>query len=217
MSFKYIEAWIEGVMPLLQYRFNEIAQASVPGGSGRGTRKSITAIDPETPRQIAESHAYRENGPESPLVFPGAAIMRLLREAGSNHKERGTRKSLKYRVPAAVLVTSEFIELYNEDRATRLVTFEVDSRSAVNPSTKGRIMVHRPRLEEWSAKMQIRINESLMSESIVRQLLSEGGQQIGIGAFRPERGGPYGLFDVVAWDVIDARQATSLGRKKKVA
>jgi hypothetical protein len=217
MSFKHVEVWIEGVMPLLQYRFNEQAQANVPGGGGKGMRKSITAIDQQTPREIAETFSYRENGPDSPLNFPGSAIMRLLREAGSNHKEKGTRKSLKYRVPASVLVTSEFIELYQEDRKTRLTTFEVDSRSAVNQVTKGRIMVHRPRLDEWSAKMQIRINEELMSEAVVRQLLTEGGQQIGIGAFRPEKGGPFGIFDVVAWDVMDARQATAIGKPKKRA
>ena len=69
-------------------------------------------------------------------------------------------------------------------------------------------MIHRPRLEKWSAKIDLRVNEELMSESIVRQLLTEGGQQIGVGAFRPEKGGPFGMFDVVAWDVRDARRAT---------
>lgn len=151
---------------------------------------------------------YRESSGE--LIFPGAAFQRLMREAGGNHKEKGSRKTLKYRVPAAVLVLDEFVPLYMPDRRTRLTDFEVDSRSVVNAFTKGRILCHRPRLERWVAKFRLRINQDLMDPKMVRQLLTEGGDQIGIGAFRPEKGGTFGLFDVVAWDAVD-------GRAKKAA
>lgn len=209
MAFSYVEVWIEGTMPLLMSRFTEEAEASVPGGHGKGTRSASSAAVKPTPREQAEKSAYREGKkPGAPLVFPGAALQRLMREAGSNHKEKGTRKTLKYRVPAAVLVLDEFVPLYADDRKKRAEDFEVDSRSAVNPFTKGRMMCHRPRLEKWAAKFRIRINEEVMNPQIIRQLLTEGGEQIGIGAFRPEKGGTFGLFSVVAWDCVDGRSAT---------
>lgn len=212
MSFEYIEAWGDGTMPLLMHNFNDEAAAGLPGGSGKGTRSTNTAGEKPLPREIAEKFAYRENGPGSGLCLPREAFQRLLREAGSNHKEKGSRKSLKYRVPAAVLVLGGNekgapVPLFERDRKTRLTDYEVHSCSAVNPFTKGRVMSHRPRLDEWSFRLLIRINTGLMAASMVRQLLTEGGQQQGVGSYRPEKGGVFGLFDVVGWDVRDGRSA----------
>ena len=212
MGFEYVTAWGDGVMPLLMHGFNVEAEADLPGGSGKGTRKTSSAGEKPLPREIAEKFAYRENGPGSGLCLPREAFQRLLREAGGNHKEKGSRKTLKYRVPAAVLVLGgnekgSPVPLFTKDRKTRLTDYEVHSCSAVNPFTKGRVMSHRPRLDEWSFRLLIRINTELMAASVVRQLLTEGGQQIGVGSYRPEKGGVYGLFDVVGWDVRDGRSA----------
>ena len=57
-----------------------------------------------------------------------ALIGRLLREAGSNHKLKGSRKSAKFVVPAAVLVLDDAIILRNGDGQTPIKDFEVDSR-----------------------------------------------------------------------------------------
>ena len=121
---------------------------------------------------------------------------------------------MKYRVPAAVLVLDELAPLYAEDRKTRITTYEVDSRRVVNPTTKGALLAHRPRIERWTLKLMIRINENLMDPAFVRQLLTEAGEQLGIGAFRPEKRGPFGLFHVVAWDCVDGTAAL---KKRKVA
>jgi hypothetical protein len=208
--YSYVEVWGAGVMPLLMHRFTEKAEANLPGGSGKGTRATTTAGEKPLPREIAEDFAYRESGPGSPLVLPREMFQRMLVNAGSNHKERGTRKTLKYRVPAAVLVLGGDekagpVPLFAKDRKTRLTTFEVHSCSAVNPFTKGRVMSHRPRLDEWSFRLLVRINTDLMAESVVRQLFTEGGQQIGVGSWRPEKFGVFGVFDVVGWDVRDGR------------
>jgi len=80
--------------------------------------------------------------------------------------------------------------------------FEVDSRPVVIPSTKGRIMRHRPRFDQWSASFTIRINEMILPVDFVQRLLTEGGEQIGIGDFRPEKGGPFGTFNVVEWTEV---------------
>ncbi|MGH7297563.1 MAG: hypothetical protein ACRELB_21680, partial [Polyangiaceae bacterium] len=73
------------------------------------------------------------------------------------------------------------------------------------PATKGRIMRFRPRLDAWTAQVNIRINEDVLEPAIVRQLLDEGGQQLGVGDYRPERGGPFGTFALVSWaELADA-------------
>jgi len=185
---KLITVKIKGVTSLLQHRFSE--EAEVPGA----TRQVL--VNRGTPREEAEKVCYRDK--EGRFYFPGAAIGRLLREAGGGHKLKGSRKSAKYVVPAGVLVMDDAITICNGD-GTPAKDFEVDSRPVVIPSTKGRIMRHRPRFDCWSARFTIRINETILPPDFVQKLLTEGGEQIGIGDFRPEKGGPFGTFNVAEW------------------
>lgn len=74
--------------------------------------------------------------------------------------------------------------------------FEVDSRPVTIPATKGRIMRHRPRFDQWGAAFEMQINDDLLSVDMAHQLLNEAGLSIGIGDFRPEKRGPFGTFRV---------------------
>lgn len=188
---KTITVSIKGTTALLQHRFGEAAE-----GDGNSVARNAI-VQRGTPREEAEKVVYRNGKRE--FYFPGAAIARLLREAGGGHKLKGTRKSAKYVVPAAVLVLADEIVIRNGDGKTPAKDFEVDSRPVTIPATKGRVMRHRPRFDEWSATFPLRVNEMLLPPDFVQQLLTEGGQQIGIGDFRPEKGGPFGTFNVTSW------------------
>ncbi len=189
---KLITAWIQGTGALLQNRFTEQAEVNVQTNTRR------VSVDEEvTPRTQAERSCYRDES--GYLYHPGASIARLIREAGNAHKLKGSRRTVKWIVPAAVLVVDETLPQFALDRKTRLIDFEVDARPVVIPSTKGRVMRFRPRLDAWSMAMRLRINEAVLSEGLIRQLLIDGGQQIGIGDYRPEKGGPFGVFHVVEW------------------
>ena len=96
-------------------------------------------------------------------------------------------------------MTSDTLVIRNGDGVTPAKDYEVDSRPVVIPSTKGRIMRHRPRFDHWSMRFSMRINEDLLPEDFVHQLLDEGGLQGGIGDFRPQKFGPYGTFLVTEW------------------
>jgi len=167
------------------------------GALDGGKTRSNTAAGPDDPRNIAEASIYRM--PNRQIAIPGAAIGRLLREAGGAHKIKGSRKSVKYVVPAAVIVTDDLCGIYLHDRKTPVTDFEVDSRPVTIPATKGRVMRHRARFNEWSVRCSMRINEKILEEALIRKLLTEGGEQIGIGDYRPEKGGPFGTFAVVEW------------------
>lgn len=184
---KTVTVEITGTTPLLQHRFGEAAE------QGKSTRRML--VQNELPRDAAERAAYR--APDGTLYLPGAAISRLLREAGGNHKQVGSRKSLKYIIPAAVLVPADTITLHN---GKPLTDYEVDSRPVTIPATKGRIMRHRPRLDEWQATFLLEIDEAILPVEIIHQLLTEGGTGLGLGDFRPEKGGPFGRFRVTHWE-----------------
>jgi hypothetical protein len=189
---KTYKATIAGTSALLQHRFTEAAQ------NQKQTRNAL--VTEQSPREQAQACAYQL--PNGTYYLPGAAIARLLREAGGGHKLRGTRKSAKYVVPAAVLVTEDTITVLDGDAETPASNFEVDSRPVTIPATKGRIMRHRPRFDSWAATFSIRINEDILPQDFVHRLLVEGGQQLGVGDFRPEKGGPFGTFNVIEWRAI---------------
>ena len=183
---------IKGITALLQHKFVDPG-ANEPDTKEAPTRKVLLAD--MTPREQAEM-VMNKNG--KGFFFPGSAIARLLREAGGGHKLKGTRKSVKYIVPAAVIVNEDEIIICN-GKGKAAKGFEVDSRPVVIPATKGRIMRHRPRFDEWSAGFSLEIDETVLPPDLIHTLLEEGGKRQGIGDYRPEKGGPFGRFQIVRW------------------
>lgn len=184
----------QGTTPLLMHRFAEENELE------RTTR--TVHIMKKDPRETAEKAAYRMASGN--LFLPGAAISRLLREAGASHKQRGSRKSLKYIMPAAVLVLEDQVPL-RDDEGTPLRDFEVDSRPVVIPSTKGRIMCHRPRLNNWNMEFSLEIDNDTIDPDFIHQLITEGGRKLGVGDFRPEKGGSFGRFLITSWGVLSQK------------
>jgi hypothetical protein len=197
------EMWVEGTTPILLHRATEEALM--------GETRKNTIAEREDPRNIAERAVYRLR--DRQLAIPGGAFARMCREAGGAHKAKGTRKSLKYIIPAAVIVLDDLCPLFMKDRKTPIVDFEVDARPVTIPATKGRVMRYRARCNEWATRATIQINETIIADSIVRQLMTEGGQQIGVGDFRPERGGSFGVFGLTRWDLIGERPKTEARKR----
>lgn len=205
MSWLNVEVWIEGQTPLLMSRFGEEAELATDETVTGGITSAEKIGAKQTRRQIAEKAAYRDA--RGYLCFPTSAILRLMREAAAAHKIKGNRKSLKHRIPSLVRFPEAFFPIYDPKRSACVKDYEIDSRSVVNQKTKGRIMAHRPRIDHWTGKILLAYKGGVISEEILRQVLAEGGEQMGIGAFRPEKGGCFGTFDVVAWNCIDGRVA----------
>ena len=197
--------WLEGITAILIHRATEEALSGDTRGNMPGEKQD--------PRTIAEKAVYRLPG-SGQLAFPGAGVLRMTREAGGAHKARGSRKSLKYVVPAAAIVLDDLCGFYLRDRKTKVIDFEVDSRPVTIPATKGRVMRHRARINEWTLPVNIRLNETILNEATFRTLVSEGAQQIGLGDFRPDKGGPFGTSAIVAWDIVsDAKPKTSAQKR----
>jgi len=116
VDIKTFTAVVEGISPLLMHRFTEENEVETP------TRAITTGYG--TPREQAEKSSYRRD--DGTLYFPGTAFGRLLREAGSNHKQRGSRKSVKYLVPAGVMVTEDMVGVHDA-QGHPLTSVEVDS------------------------------------------------------------------------------------------
>lgn len=183
---KEVNVGIRGSVPLLMHRFDESAELDKP------TRKVL--VKSRDPRKEAEKAAYRL--PDGTLYAPGSWFLAMLQAAGSEHKARGSRRSLRYIIPSAVMMEEEVVPILNGDGKSKAKEFEVDSRPVVIRATKGRIMRHRPKLNHWGADFRLLIDDDVLPLEVVNQLMVEGGQKIGVGDHRPA----FGRFIVTKWD-----------------
>jgi len=60
-----------------------------------------------------------------------------------------------------------------------------------------------PFLSEWSGTTEFLVLDEIITEPVFEQFLTTAGQFIGVGRFRPERGGSYGRFVInkLRWNI----------------
>lgn len=176
-----IDIEISGVTPLLMHRFNIDEQSKV-------REKNLT------PREYAQQVCYEND--KKKLYYPTTNIYACIIEAGKFHKDgkikvTTARSSL---IPAGVMIDGEIIFFKEPDK------WEVDSRAVVIPSTGGRIVQHRPRLDKWCLDFTLTVDTKMFSTKFIRTILDDAGSKVGLGDFRPSRKGIYGRFVVTNWN-----------------
>jgi hypothetical protein len=168
------EVTIKGISPLLMHSF-----PMVP----------IEAMEKKNAQEQAKYAEYRS--PDGKLYLPGMAIQRAMIGAATYSKGKG-RGSLQKPVAACLLVDPEYCVLDQQE-------YIVDSRPVVVPATRGRVVRHRPRFNEWSTKFKMMWDENLLTENQVRRVIDDCGCRVGLLDFRPEKKGPFGRFMVTSW------------------
>jgi len=190
-----VKVTIQGTTPLLMNRFTEANEVAVSGGTSVSFRG-----DKGTPRDQAAAKRYADT--EGRLYIPGPNIFACIIAAGTFHKagksKLTTMKSSL--IPAGVMVDEMVCLITNAD-GEPLTEWEVDSRSVVIPSTGGRIMAHRPRVDTWNVSFTLDVDGTMFSPGLVRAVVDDAGKKIGLGDFRPARKGPFGRFVVSHWDI----------------
>lgn len=181
---KTVDVEIRGITPLLIHRFSDEASIEKP------TRNIV--VETRDPRAEATKAAYI--APDGTYYFSAFAIPNAMAAAGANHKLKSSRKTLRFIVPSSVRLTMDTVTILNGEGPAK--AFEVDGRPVTIPATKGRIMRYRPRFDSWGARFPLLIDETQLQVEMAHQLLTEAGQSIGIGDFRPEKRGPFGTFRV---------------------
>jgi hypothetical protein len=157
--------------------------------------------------EVLEKAAYRRD--DGALGFPNTAFQNLILAATKGLKAPGKRSGLGYDIQGLFRVEpGGLLPVLRNGKP--LKDYGMDVRTAVNSNTRppARIVVARPMVElpwlipfdviwspEWSPVEDF--------PQILRQLLQRGGQSIGIGAFRPERKGWFGQFEVTGFEAIE--------------
>lgn len=188
---KEIHVRIEGKTPLLCNRFTDEAAMSATSG----TRTTLKG-DKGTPREQAERCLYVSEHDKKPVI-PQPNLFRCIIDAGKFHKAGKSKVTTQKSslVPACVeLEEVEYPIEHKED-------WDVDTRAVRIPSTGGRILKHRPRFQDWALEFIVKLDDGMMSVSVLRDLFDDAGSKIGLGDFRPDCKGPFGKFRVTKWEV----------------
>lgn len=192
-----IRITISGVTPLICNRFHDAAAEAASAGS----RGSSAGQDRGTPQEVAELKLYRTAG-GAPMI-PQPNLLRCLVDGGRFHKIGKSQvttasSSMLY---ACLDIDSTEIEIEHRE------PWRVDTRAVVIPSTKGRILTHRPMFDDWRLSFSADLDTTIVGVKLFRKIVDDAGKRIGLGDFRPARKGPYGKFVVEHWQEVEQRMA----------
>ena len=135
----------------------------------------------------AERLAYKKKSGE--LYVPSAAIKGTIVNAAS-YKKIG-----KY---AAKPIIAGGVFIMEEELGLKTKKYNLDIRTVV--IQKARVVKARPKVDKWKLAFELRYNEKMIGDSlIIKDILDEAGERVGILDFRPQKLGSFGMFKVTKW------------------
>lgn len=182
MKQSLFQVTIEGISPLL-----------ISAWPMEGERQNGSSMQGQKPLPKEEATGRLYARADGTPYFPGPNLYSALIAAGIFQKvgKRQLTTGKSSLIPGTLMLCEA--ELVIDPS-----TWEVDSRPIVN-AQGSRTTVHRPRFDKWRLQFTLDADLDEISETVVRRLVDDAGRKIGIGAFRPQRKGPFGRFVVVSW------------------
>lgn len=136
----------------------------------------------------AEKVAYRNKKKE--LIVPARCIKACLVASAGLFKIKG--KSSRPIVAGCTRIEPAEIVVLNKYNKV-LKDYEIDLRTVV--VQQSRIVRARPRLDDWKLKFNIVYNDDVIGDvDILKKVLVEAGQRIGLLDNRPQKYGEHGCF-----------------------
>ena len=183
---------LTGVSPLLLNRFTDAAALDATNG----VRSSVNARDRGSEYEQAEEKLYKDDN--GVIVIPAMNLHRCIVDGGKFHKQG---KKQVTTAKESLLYSASFINvLYIPIQHT--APWQVDVKPIVIPSTGGRMLRYRPRFDDWKLRFRLDMDERLITETLMRMIVDDAGNRIGLGDFRPARKGPHGRFVVTLWQRV---------------
>lgn len=175
---------IKGVTPLL---FNRFISASIESQ----TKKRAGAVK----ESIVEDKLYKDG--EGNICVPQTWIYGTIVDASKNFKIQGKGKSTYSKLVGSTIMINPELLIVNEQE------WQPYSISAVNPMSKGRMIVTRPRMENWSLSFNLSFNEDDIPLEVMKNIIDYAGQYSGIGDWRPSKKGQFGKFIVTSFKEVN--------------
>jgi len=174
---------VTGLKPILMNNPN-----SMNDDAGKKTRTK--KVDPE---EEARVRAYVND--EGSLYIPSIAFLNSLWE-GASYEKIG-KDSARARIASSIFVIDQETILYDQNTNKPIDEYVIDSRYVVIKSTQGRIMRHRPKVDNWYCLLSLEVDTDYISvEDNIIPLFNKAGRVIGVLDYRPAKRGGFGRYEV---------------------
>jgi len=184
---KKINVTVQGLTALLQNRF---LQSSIEGKSVKKTG-GLKDLDPK-------DKLYRL--PNGKIYQPANHFEMCLVNAAKNFQIRGKKRSTYSKLFGCAL------QVMPEAIVHKIQKYDLFETTAVNPNTKGRTLVVRPRFPKWELDFTIEILEEGIPVEVVKEVIDYAGRFVGVGDWRPDKKGKFGKFIVTKFQEVGKKK-----------
>jgi hypothetical protein len=177
MELRTIDLKIKGTSALISHRWSDKAKKQM---LDKQTKKASVGKKAKDPEEDYEQSLYHLDG--GGFGFPSVAFKAAAVRAGTYSEQKMTF------LRGAFHVLGEFVKIEGNPRPredmVRLQSGVADIR-------------YRAEFPEWTATLPIKFNTRAISLEMLVNLFRIAGFSVGVGEWRPERDGSYGMFEVV--------------------
>lgn len=179
---KHVTLTIKGTSPLIQHNWSEKAKIAMrEKHQGRKTKKR----EVRDCQQEGEAASYRTD--DGSYGIPLLALKSSIVSAA--HRDLGIEKTL---VRKALFIPSQdrsgVLKMECDEPTIQEDTVRVGAGSAD--------LRYRPYFYSWSCEVTFEVDAELLTTEDILSLIDRAGFGVGIGEWRPEKGGEFGRFEV---------------------
>jgi hypothetical protein len=170
--------------------------------AGMTTEEGGKKIENRTREEQLASSLYWLDDKHTSLAVPARALRGAFIKAGAKFK--AGKISLATLITGSLHIEPEMISLHTK-------TYEEQTEGVVNPNTKGRIIISRPRIPKgWQLTFTIGFDDEWLPLSVMQktfpEVIAAAGQLVGILAYRVEKKGPHGTFRLAEYKLLALRK-----------
>jgi len=174
-----IEFTVRGTSPLIMHAWSEKALKMMRMTATERRKQKKTERNPEE-----EAFAATYKTEDGQYGVPAMALKSSL--IGAAHKDTGlaktdVRKALRF--PHAGILPIECCEPTIREDIVRVGMGATDIR-------------YRCEFQEWSCRISFNFDTSILTANDILNLVDRAGFAVGVGEWRPEKGGEFGCFEV---------------------
>jgi len=176
------EITIKGTSPLIQHKWSNKGLNMLAMTAAERKKQPKVARNPE--QDTLDATYFTPDGEYAiPLMAFKAAVI------SAAHKDLGIEKTL---VRKSLFIPNEFPGML----APMVCSDPILREDIVRVGQNQTDIRHRPMFEKWSVRIPLQVDEGNLSLQNVIDLITRAGFSVGIGEWRPEKGGEFGRFEV---------------------
>lgn len=181
---------IKGISPMIQHQWAEKALREMREKHAGKKTKTREARDPEA-EAVAAAYRTKDGLYGIPAMAFKAAVI------GAAHKDIGLEKTL---------LRKSFFLHTNGDEVLPFVDQDepVMREDCVRVGAGSTDLRYRPQFDRWRVRIEVDYDAEMLRVEDVVNLVNRAGYGVGIGEWRPEKGGEFGRFEIDATENLEA-------------